>query len=121
VPIRSLISYRIDSWKKTSNVCYVRFDNSRGANDMGIKLVEDWKRSYRWASVQLAAAVAIIAGILTANPGLLLGLIGYLPEGSWRTVASVGVSVTVFVLPTLTRLLHKEPCPEGEKPNAGAK
>lgn len=85
---------------------------------MGLKLVEDWKTSWRWASVKLAAAVAVLAGVLTANPGLILGLIPYIPDGPWRVVATVGVTTIVFIIPTLTRLLRKEPCPEGEKPVA---
>jgi hypothetical protein len=78
---------------------------------MRYKLIENWQESWRFASVRLAAAVAILAGVLAANPGLILGLISHLPQGMWRTLASVIVTLVVFIIPTLTRLLKKEPCP----------
>lgn len=74
---------------------------------MKLRLVENWRQSWRWASVQLAALVAVLAGIMTANPGLLLGLIQFLPSGTMRTVAAVGVSIVVFVIPTISRLIEQ--------------
>lgn len=71
------------------------------------------------ASIRLAAVVAFISGILSGNPELLLGLIPYLPEGPYRVIAAVAVSVIVFVIPTMARLIRKEPCPPVElKPDA---
>lgn len=68
------------------------------------KLTETCAHWYRLASVWLAGVVAIIAGILTANPNLLLGLIGYLPEGNARYIASAVVTLLVFVVPVIVRL-----------------
>jgi hypothetical protein len=55
--------------------------------------------------VRLAALAGAAAAVLAANPSLLLGLIGFLPSGPWRTVASVGVGLIVFAIPTLIRLI----------------
>ncbi len=78
---------------------------------MKLQLIENWRASYKYASIQFAALVAILAGIMSANPGMLLGLINYLPVGPMRTVAAVFVSLVVFVIPALTRILQKKPCP----------
>jgi hypothetical protein len=86
---------------------------------MGIQLIENWRESWRWASVRLAALVGIVSGVLTASPELLLGLIGFLPEGRLRLGLSVGVALIVFGLPTLVRIFRKEPCDEpADKPTA---
>jgi hypothetical protein len=76
---------------------------------MKLKLIDEWRNSYRFASVQFAAIAAILAGVLAANPGMVLGLIGFLPAGPMRTVAAVLVGIVVFVIPTLTRVLKKAP------------
>lgn len=68
------------------------------------KFVADWKHSWKWLSVQIAAVAAIIAAVLTANPTLLLGLIAFIPHGSLRTVTAAAVGVTVFVIPVFARL-----------------
>lgn len=74
---------------------------------MKLRLVENWRQSWRWASVQLAALVALLAGVMTANPGLLLGLIQFLPTGATRTIAAIGVSIVVFVIPVISRLIEQ--------------
>jgi hypothetical protein len=74
---------------------------------MKIKVIDNWQNSWKWASIQLAALAGILAGILSANPGLLLGLISHLPTGPWRTLTAIGVAVIVFVIPTLARLIEK--------------
>lgn len=75
---------------------------------MKLTLIHNWRSAWKLASVRLAAVVAVLAGLLTANPGLALGLIGFLPTGPWRALAAVGVTLVVFIIPTLTRLLKKE-------------
>lgn len=85
---------------------------------MGLKLIEGWQDAWRLASVRLAAIVAVITGALTGHPELLLGLLPYLPDGPWRIVASGFIAAIVFIVPTLTRLLQKKPCPEGTEVDA---
>jgi hypothetical protein len=65
--------------------------------------------------VRLAALVAILAGIITSNPGLVLGMLPYFPDGWARNLITGLVIAVVFIIPTLTRLLKKEPCPPGQK------
>lgn len=67
-------------------------------------LIAEWRGAWRWWSVRIAGIAAIIAGVLTAHPSLLLGLIAMLPGGVWRNVMAAGVGLVVFVIPTLARL-----------------
>ncbi|KPL67400.1 hypothetical protein SZ64_04335 [Erythrobacter sp. SG61-1L] len=67
-------------------------------------LIDEAHSWWRFWSIRIAAIAAIVAGVLTAHPTLLLGLIGFLPNGIWRTALAAGVSLVVFVIPTLARL-----------------
>jgi hypothetical protein len=78
-----------------------------GEKVVKIELINECRHWWRLASVQLAAVAATIAGVLTANPGMLQWLVGQMPDGPWRTVASVGVAVVVFIIPTLARLVQQ--------------
>lgn len=78
---------------------------------MKLKLIDEWRASYKFASIQFAALVAVLSGILAANPGMVLGLINALPVGPMRTIAAIAVSIVVFVVPALTRVVQKAPCP----------
>lgn len=84
--------------------------------NLKLELVDDWKRAWRWASVQLAALVALAAGFLTQFPTVLQGLTLYVPE-RWRPVAAIALALVAFIVPTAARLLRKKPCPE-VKPDA---
>lgn len=79
------------------------------------KLVAGWRDAWRWASVQLAAVAAIIAGVLTAHPEILIGLIAFLPSGGLRLLVAAGVALVVFGAPLLTRLWQEyEEAHDGE-------
>lgn len=69
-----------------------------------MKLIENWTIHLRksW-SIRLAALFAALAATIVASPGLLLGLIGFVPE-EWRTIAAALTGIIAFVLPTLSRL-----------------
>lgn len=82
-----------------------------------LELVDDWRRSWRWASVRLAALFGVIAGFLTAYPTVLQGLVAYVPA-QWRPLASIAFALVAFVVPTLARLLKKKPCPPVEEADA---
>lgn len=74
-----------------------------------MNFIENWAASaWRLWSVRLAAFAGIVAGVLAANPALVLGLIGFMPSGPWRYVASAGVGLVVFIIPTITRLTSQE-------------
>lgn len=78
------------------------------------KLIPEWREAWRWWSVQLAALFAILAGLLTANPGLVLGLVGMLPSGLWRWAIAALIAIIVFVIPTLARLWQQEGKRDGQ-------
>lgn len=83
---------------------------------MKLRLIEGWRSAWRLGSVQLAALVGIIAGVLSANPVIVIGLLTIMPQGGlMQIVAAVGVALIVFAIPAATRLLRKTPpvvCPE---------
>ena len=69
------------------------------------RLVPEASEWWRLGSVQLAAGAAAIGGAVTANPDVLLALVAFLPAtGPWRAAIVALVVVTLFVVPTLTRL-----------------
>lgn len=76
---------------------------------MKFKLIDDWKAAHKFASVQLAAIAAALAAIMAANPSLLLGLVGMLPQGPLRILASAAIGLVVFVLPAIARVVQKVP------------
>lgn len=68
-------------------------------------LVADWRQSWRWTSVQIAAVASAVGGVVTSSPDVLLALIQFLPAGGWvRTAMIALVVVTIFVVPTVARL-----------------
>lgn len=70
-----------------------------------MKLIEGWAQTaFKLWSIRLAALAAVLAGVFTAAPGLLLGLLAYLPDGPWRTVCAVLIGVVTFVIPAWSRL-----------------
>ena len=72
-------------------------------------LVSEWRSAWRWWSVQLAAVFGIVAGVLAANPTLLLGLLAFMPTGPLRYLAAAGVAIVVFVIPVIVRLAKQGP------------
>jgi hypothetical protein len=73
---------------------------------MKLRLVEDWKQSWRWLSVQLGVgAGALSAAIIGAAPGLALQALT-LPVGARILVAGM-VGAAVIVLPWFTRVLKQ--------------
>lgn len=69
------------------------------------RLVPEAGEWWRLGSVQLAAGVAAVGGAVVANPDVLLALVAFLPAtGPWRAGVVALVVVTLFVVPTLTRL-----------------
>lgn len=81
-----------------------------------MKLIENWwECTLKSWSIRLAAAVAILAGIMTANYGLLLGLIAFIPSGPLKYLLAFGVALVVFIIPWLARVLQQ---PKLSKPDA---
>lgn len=63
-------------------------------------LVTHWRLWWRRWSTWLAGLFALATGTVTANPGVLLGFVGYFPA-EYRTHLAFGVAFMVFVAPVL--------------------
>lgn len=73
------------------------------------RLVPEAQEWWRLGSVQLAAGVAAVSGAVSANPEVLLSLVALMPGSGWPRMALVAlVVITVFIVPTLTRLWKQE-------------
>lgn len=70
------------------------------------QLVDHWRLWWRRWSTWLAGLFALAAGTITANPGLLLGLIGYFPADLRGFVAGA-VAVLCFAVPVLVTHLRQ--------------
>lgn len=74
------------------------------------------RSAWKLWSVKLAGLVAIVAGLLAANPDIAIGLIYFLPDGPWRVVIAIAVSVIVFVIPTITRMVKQPKLDKTDEP-----
>jgi len=73
-----------------------------------MKLIENWAETmWKAWSVRLAALAGLVAGYLAAHPDQTTELLNLLPEGPWRTVASIGIGLFVFSLATGARLMQQ--------------
>lgn len=88
---------------------------------MKIELVDHWVTQFKHKmSIKLAAVMAVLVGILTANSGLIIEIVRSLPNGPMKYALAAGVSIVTFALPTLVALA-KQPKLEAkleEKDNA---
>lgn len=67
--------------------------------------LEDFKAWWKLYSVKLAAFVSAATAVLTANPELLVGLIGVIPVDPLpRLIMAGGVGVLVFLFPFIARI-----------------
>lgn len=71
-----------------------------------MRLIEDCRSWYKLWSIQLAAVAGMIATAIMADPTLILGLVGYIPE-QWRGLAAVLTGLVTFVLPSVVRVLQQ--------------
>lgn len=73
------------------------------------KFVSDWRESWKWSEIRLAAAVPIVTTLAAENWDLLLGLLEYLPENQWVRGGVVGlIIVSTFVVPVIARLWNDQ-------------
>jgi len=79
-------------------------------------LVPEWRKAWKWSSVQLAAIVSTAVTAFAANPQLLLSIINYMPtDTGQRALAAARVGVVAFFGPTLLRLWNQQKdAPDGE-------
>ena len=57
------------------------------------------RQFWRYWHVRLAAIFAVLSGAVVSQPGILGGLVNYVPP-HWRPAAGALVGVIVFALPT---------------------
>jgi hypothetical protein len=72
-----------------------------------MKLVEEAKHFYKLGSIQLAAFAGVAAAYLAANPNETEKLLGLLPDGPWRVMASILIGFAVFSAAAGSRLVTK--------------
>ena len=72
------------------------------------RLVPNWRESWKWASVQFAAAISALVGVLIGNADGLLRLIPYVPSG-WPRIATIaGFVLFAFIIPWFLRVWKQE-------------
>ena len=68
-------------------------------------LVPEWRKAWKWSSVQLAAVASAAVGALAAQPQLMLSIVNYMPaDPTQRAMAAIGVGAIAFFGPTILRL-----------------
>lgn len=92
---------------------------------MKIRLVDHAGLKFKGKlSIRAAAIFALLVGLLTANPILVVGLIGFLPDGPAKWAIGLAVAAVVFAIPVLLSLVRqpkleaKVEKAEAEKPYA---
>jgi len=67
-------------------------------------MIEEIRKWWKLVSVKLAALVAAASAVMTANPELLVGLLGVIPvDPMVRLLFSLGVAGVVFFIPFIAR------------------
>lgn len=85
------------------------------------KLKSIWAEVKEWGSmlsIQLAALVGLISGIVTENPEMIVGLLGVIPvDPAERLLLAIGVGALVFLVPVVARIWPQDkaiPVEKGE-------
>jgi hypothetical protein len=52
-----------------------------------MKFIEEVRQAWKMWSIRIAAIAGILAGVIASNQSIALGLVYFLPEGTWRIVA----------------------------------
>lgn len=67
--------------------------------------VPEWRRAWKWSSVQFAALIGAAVSAFAANPSLLFQMLNYLPaDPTQRGIAAVAIGLIAFFGPTVLRL-----------------
>ena len=72
-------------------------------------LVKDWKQSWKWLSVQLAAIGATISGIVIAFPEAIIHTLALMPPHLVEELAryKFEIACVLFITAILARLLNQ--------------
>lgn len=72
-------------------------------------LVPEWRRAWKWSSVQLAAVVSAAVTAFAANPGLMFQVLNYMPaDPTQRAAAAAAIGLLAFFGPTVLRLWNQQ-------------
>lgn len=71
-----------------------------------MKLVENWRNSWRWWSMRLNAMAAVMITYVLAAPDVLLGVLNSLPA-DLRAVFPPMVGIVLFALVAAVRLYNQ--------------
>ena len=68
-------------------------------------LVPEWRKAWKWSSVQLAALISAAVTAFAAQPQLLLSIVNYMPaDPAQRAIAAIAIGGIAFFGPTVLRL-----------------
>jgi hypothetical protein len=68
-------------------------------------LVPEWRKAWKWSSVQLAAVISAAVTAFASQPQLLLSIVNFMPaDPTQRALAAIGVGAVAFFGPTVLRL-----------------
>lgn len=72
-------------------------------------LVPEWRKAWKWSSVQFAALIAAAVSAFASQPELLLSIVNYMPaDPTQRAFAAIAVGGVAFFGPTVLRLWNQE-------------
>lgn len=67
--------------------------------------VPEWRKAWKWSSVQLAALISAAVTAFAAQPQLLLSIVNYMPaDPAQRAIAAIAIGFIAFFGPTVLRL-----------------
>ena len=69
-----------------------------------LRLIDDWRRFWRWGSVQMAAVAATGAAVLLNVSGAAQAALAAMPA-ELRSSLPAWLPIAMFVVPTLARVL----------------
>lgn len=77
-------------------------------------LVPEWRKAWKWSSVQFAAVISAAVTAFAANPQLVLSIVNYMPaDPTQRAAAAIAVGAIAFFGPTVLRLWNQEKADDG--------
>jgi hypothetical protein len=71
--------------------------------------VPEWRKAWKWSSVQLAAIASAAIAAFASQPHLLLSIVNYMPaDPVQRAAAAIAIGGIAFFGPTVLRLWNQE-------------
>jgi hypothetical protein len=68
-------------------------------------LIPEWRKAWKFSSVQFAALIGAVVTAFASNPQLLLSIVNFMPaDPTQRAFAAIAVGGIAFFGPTVLRL-----------------